>query len=502
VPYVPYPRPSQRSDAEDDVPAPQRHVGSSGVPLERHLVDRQPSPVNPGLRDDLSYAKCPELQVSGQRKRKVTDEPHTMPVTKMSKISSEQTQVMGHSDDIASGAVLSAITALKSPLFKLPVEIIYRIGTYTDTETVHSLTAICHYLANCFIPLYFKRQDFRAPRIDCAYPTIVASTIQHFTALQLWRRSSLFRPLKYAIFTMRSEDADRRAESLRIFFESLHGTIFTRHLTIYIHSPTLPAISTVLQNIVGCRSLAIEESNCDSSIAIEGIPTFEPHQHIACHVAAQTQIDRFMTSSPLVFMPCLLPWTFMLLTSAKLRDLDLQNTPLLPDQWANILSQITIPTLRKVAISIDVPPHSVIDFLLRHTHLNSLVFGRKSDPGCSDYSNLGELSLPFLRELRGPVNVVKSFLDVLQPSLTITDLAIELYPVGSTTTELVINVQDVLNHLSCAILPRLTLAFCNPEDTLMLEHLDFGFTGSPVEDLIITHGREPFTFTEVALVNI
>jgi hypothetical protein len=116
---------------------------------------------------------------------------------------------------------LSIMTASSCHLFELPVETIYEIGQHADTETVHALTAVCSFLANCLAPLYFKRQRLRVPRADDAYPMIFASTLQHFIALHVWRRTSLFRQLKRAAITLRSEAADRPAGLLRSFFESL-----------------------------------------------------------------------------------------------------------------------------------------------------------------------------------------------------------------------------------------------------------------------------------------
>jgi hypothetical protein len=492
-------RKARCNDAQGEVPAPKRFA----MGLVSNLL---PPPIHT-FPDGLPDVGCPELQNSDKRKRKAVDE-LIMPVSKTMKISGEEEMTIGQPNDmeglptlnIASGATLSVVTSLRSHLLDLPVEIIYEIGTHADSATVHNLTAVCHFLADCLIPLFFKRQDFQAPSADNAYPKISASTIQHFTALQVWRRSSLFRPLKYAIFSLRPEDAGRQAELLRKFFESLQGEVFTQLLIIYIHS--LPyfhsqpaAIFTILQSIVGCKSLSVDASSCHT-ISIEGIPTVEVRQGNVCQVAAQ--IHSFTASTPLLFSPYLLPWTFALFAHAKLHELDLQNILLLPEHWANLLPQINIPTLTKVCIPVDVPPSSVTHFVLRHQCLNSLVVGGDSDLGCTDYSGLGELCLPHLQELRGPLNVVKSFLNAMEAPLTITHLAIELYPVGTLTAELL---QDILNHPSCAILPRLTLAFGEPEDTLILKHLNLGFTGSPVQELIITYRQSPFAFTEMTLVN-
>jgi hypothetical protein len=405
-----------------------------------------------------------------------------MPVTKVMKTSQEHVAGPYRSIDIADPCTLICTFHL------LPTEIIRKIGTFADAETLHALTAVCHFLANCIAPLYLERQGLQIPIPDDRYPSIFASTTAHMLALQVWRRSYLFAPLKRVTVVLHHRDAEKRALYLCNFFDSLQDVIFTNRLTIHIDPRSQATALPVLKRVTGCKVLAVQELNC---------PWFDPHPPpVTGNIAISRtrtyhapSIDSFQSSSNILFTDPFLPWTISLLRM-ELTSLLLHDTPLSPDHWAQLLKQIDIPSLRNVSISADVESSSLTSFLQRHSNLVSLRFAQTSK-----YIRLGPLRLLHLRELQGPPLILKSLLDAFEPSVKISDLSLDTYPVERETPD---NLRDILVHPACSCALRLKIRFAESQDTFVLK--DLRLSQSQIQELTITEGDDGFTFTETALV--
>jgi hypothetical protein len=416
-----------------------------------------------------------------------------MPATKVMKTAQDHIAGLDRSINVTDQCTpISTMASRNTQAFHLlPTEIIRKIGTFADADTLHALTAVCHFLANCITPLYVERQGLQIPKSDDRYPSIFASTPAHMLALQVWRRSYLFAPLQHLTVVLHHRDADKRAQSLCNLFDSLQDVIFTNRLTIHIDPRSQATALAVLKRVAGCKVLAVRELNS---------PWYDPHPppvtgDFAIFATPRTgiyhapSIDSFESSSNILFTDPFLPWTIPLL-HMKLTSLHLHDTSLSHDHWAQLLERINIPLLRNVSISADVEPSPLTSFLRRHSNLVSLRFGQTSK-----YIRLGTLCLLHLRELQGPPPILKSLMDAFEPSVNISDLSIDTHPVERETPD---TLRDILVHPACSYVLRLKIRFAESQDTFVLK--DLHLSQSQVQDLTITEGNDGFTFTETALV--
>jgi hypothetical protein len=386
-------------------------------------------------------------------------------------------------------------------LCDLPVELVFAIGLFADITTLYNLTCLCHYVSDCITPLYLKKQGFIAPSTD-AFPvtTISISTISQIAALQVWRRSSIFRVATLAFIYLTADKTEARVQAryLRSAFSSPKA-LFARKLFIRLGANTEENL-VVLHSIKEFESIHIfTHDGQDFDVPLRFSAIEEVFRHVNAIPVLQLRHLEIRTS--LLFTTFYVAWVSQALKSPYLHTVDVRKLDLQPFQWTDLLQRLYIPTIKSFFITAEAPLRCITAFLKRHPNIKVLFIAETEKQNrlrCTTTNCV--LPLPDLQELHIPVHFAGPLLNIIH-SANISMLSIFPSPQGLCPHAL----GRLLLHPACSHVTKLEIKL---QDTSATEFITLDSAQVPslpeIRHLHITHGATFSTdyamFTEESLV--
>lgn len=263
---------------------------------------------------------------------------------------------------------------------RMPPEMVLAVAKLLPDKDVYALSLVDKRLHHMAVPLLLTRHGLTG-----LGRRVIAMSGAALTVVGVWCRWLGFKAPSYMIVILSGvpDRAKRECTALQDFFARVDpGSVETVYLSLEADADEVDYTSVLMSIIkAGVRQLRVKQDR--PSCVINRYRSSKRH---ASYDFIFPRLKVFEPEAPFLFTSRFFSWTLGVLNGSAIRELTLQCKQSATPHWSDLMTYISMPTLRAFTVEGHVSIPALTEFLYHHPALESLVIGAHSISSCTTFA--------------------------------------------------------------------------------------------------------------------